>query len=58
MRSRGDFMLTFARRLQNKYAVLTKTDILRRQKEAVENVTSILGIADEDAARILRRYKW
>jgi hypothetical protein len=44
--------------LQSKYVVLTKTDILRRQKEAVEQVTSILGISDDDAARVLRKYKW
>lgn len=44
--------------LQSKYAVLTKADMQRRQKEAIEAVTSILGISDDDAARILRKYKW
>jgi hypothetical protein len=43
---------------QSKYLVLTKADILRRQKEAIEQVTSILGISDDDAARVLRKYKW
>jgi hypothetical protein len=43
---------------QSKYLVLTKADILRRQKEATEQVTSILGISDDDAARVLRKYKW
>lgn len=44
--------------VQSKYAVLTQADIKRRQKEAVDSVTSILGIAAEDAERILRKYKW
>lgn len=44
--------------LQSKYAVLTKADMLRRQHEAIEAVTSILGISDDDAARVLRKYKW
>jgi hypothetical protein len=44
--------------LQSKYVVLTRADILRRQKEAIGQVTSILGISDDDAARVLRKYKW
>lgn len=44
--------------LQSKYEVLTRADILRRQKEAIEQVTSILGISDDDASRVLRKYKW
>jgi len=44
--------------MQTKYLVLTKNDIRKRQKEAVESVISILGISDEDASKLLRRYKW
>ncbi|WIA08252.1 hypothetical protein OEZ85_007696 [Tetradesmus obliquus] len=43
---------------KSKYEVMTRADILRRQKEAIEQVTSILGISDDDAARVLRKYKW
>eukprot|EP00879_Flechtneria_rotunda_P014450 GHRR01015099.1.p1 GENE.GHRR01015099.1~~GHRR01015099.1.p1 ORF type:complete len:471 (+),score=115.95 GHRR01015099.1:168-1580(+) len=48
----------FSAQRKNKYAVLTKVDISKRQEEAIESVTSILGISDEDAARVLRKYKW
>ena len=44
--------------MQNPYVVLTKPQVLERQKEVVSEVTSILGISDEDATRILRKYKW
>eukprot|EP00775_Hariotina_reticulata_P011699 gene11699-11843_t len=43
---------------KTKYLVLTKTEIQKRQKEAVESVISILGISDDDASRLLRKYKW
>lgn len=44
--------------LQNKYVVLTKADINRRQQEVIDAVTSVLGISHDDAGRILRKYKW
>lgn len=43
---------------QAPYRVLGKADIARSQQEVVESVTSILGISDEEATRVLRRYKW
>lgn len=43
---------------QSKYVVLNKSDIKKRQDEVIEEVTSVLGISAEDAARILRKYKW
>lgn len=43
---------------QSKYVVLSKPDLKRQQVEVVEAVTSVLGISSEDAARILRKYKW
>jgi hypothetical protein len=45
-------------RVQHKYVVLSKADIKRRQEEVIEAVTSVVGISAEDAARILRKYKW
>jgi hypothetical protein len=44
--------------LQTKYVVLTRDDIHRRQQEVIDAVTSVLGISNEDAGRILRKYKW
>mmetsp|Transcript_12046 Transcript_12046/g.25888 ORF Transcript_12046/g.25888 Transcript_12046/m.25888 type:complete len:532 (+) Transcript_12046:91-1686(+) len=40
------------------YNVLSKTDLTRRRKEAIEEVTGVLGISPEEAARVLRKYKW
>jgi len=45
-------------RMQALYQVLSKADIQRRQQEAVKGVTSILGIAEEEAVRVLRTFKW
>lgn len=44
--------------MQHKYVVLTKAAIHTRQQEVIDAVTSVLGITDEDAGRILRKYKW
>jgi hypothetical protein len=40
------------------YVVLPKADLLVRQQETIAKTTSILGISDEDAARVLRKFKW
>jgi hypothetical protein len=40
------------------YVVLPKSDLRSRQQETIAKITSILGISDEDAARVLRKFKW
>ena len=40
------------------YTVLPKAELEKRRMQALHEVTSITGISDEDAARVLRRYKW
>jgi len=37
---------------------LKREDILQRQKKAVSEVTSILGLNDDEAIRVLRKFKW
>lgn len=40
------------------YEVLTEQQLRERQAESVGAVTSVLGITDGEAARVLRHYKW
>ncbi len=40
------------------YKVISKQDLIKRQSEALSEVTSVLGVTDEDATRVLRKYKW
>jgi hypothetical protein len=44
--------------VQAPYVVLNKQELARCQQEALKAVTSILGISDEEAMRVLRIYKW
>lgn len=44
--------------LQAAYEVLTEQELRERQAENVQSVTSVLGITDGEAARVLRHYKW
>jgi hypothetical protein len=43
---------------QNPYAVLTRDALLAREREAIASVTSVLGITEQEAVALLRRYKW
>lgn len=43
---------------QAAYKVLPKQELLKRQAQAVGEVTNVLGIPDEEACRVLRKYKW
>ena len=38
--------------------MLTQAELVVRQRAKVEEVTSVLGISEEDAARVLRKFKW
>lgn len=40
------------------YEILTEQQLRERQAESVGAVTSVLGITDGEAARVLRHYKW
>jgi hypothetical protein len=43
---------------QAQYVVLKRDDILQRQHKAISEVTSILGLNEDEAARVLRKFKW
>lgn len=43
---------------QVRFRVMNEVELRDRQKEALSSVTSVLGIADSDAAKVLRAYKW
>jgi hypothetical protein len=43
---------------QNPYKVLSRPELCARQHEAVAEVTGVLGIGDEEAQRVLRKFKW
>lgn len=43
---------------QAQYVVLRRDDVRARQAKAVHEVASVLGLSDDDAARVLRRFKW
>ncbi|KAF5836210.1 hypothetical protein DUNSADRAFT_6276 [Dunaliella salina] len=40
------------------YRILKGETLEERRKQALEEVTGVLGITEEDAARLLRRFKW
>ncbi|KAL6748380.1 hypothetical protein V8C86DRAFT_2879354 [Haematococcus lacustris] len=40
------------------YKILNKQDLQLRRDDAIREVTSVLGISDDDALRVLRKYKW
>jgi hypothetical protein len=44
--------------VQTAYEVLTEQQLWDRQAQDVQSVTSVLGISDGEAARVLRYYKW
>lgn len=43
---------------QAQYAILKRDDVVQRQKKAVSEVTSILGLNEDEATRVLRKFKW
>jgi hypothetical protein len=44
--------------LQNPYRILPKHQLPERRKQSIEDVTSVLGISDDEAVRLLRKFKW
>eukprot|EP00877_Chromochloris_zofingiensis_P011452 jgi/Chrzof1/6560/Cz19g01030.t1 len=48
----------FAAQRKTPYAIMTRADVRNRIRDAVEDVTGILGINEEDAVRVLRKFKW
>eukprot|EP00197_Chlamydomonas_leiostraca_P004716 CAMPEP_0202867712 /NCGR_PEP_ID=MMETSP1391-20130828/9582_1 /ASSEMBLY_ACC=CAM_ASM_000867 /TAXON_ID=1034604 /ORGANISM="Chlamydomonas leiostraca, Strain SAG 11-49" /LENGTH=627 /DNA_ID=CAMNT_0049547775 /DNA_START=210 /DNA_END=2089 /DNA_ORIENTATION=+ len=40
------------------FRILKKEDLQERRKQAIEDVVGVLGIAEEDAVRVLRKFKW
>lgn len=40
------------------FVILTKDDVKKKRLQAINEVTNVLGITEEDAARVLRKYKW
>lgn len=40
------------------YVILTKADIERKRAEAIQNVIGILDISEDEASKVLRKYKW
>ena len=38
--------------------MLSKEELRAQRQKALESVTSVLGITDDEAARLLRKYKW
>lgn len=45
-------------RHQAQYVILRRDDLLQRQAKAMSEVTSILGLNEDEAARVLRKFKW
>lgn len=43
---------------QAQYLVLKREDIAARQAKAVVEVTSVLGLNEDEATRVLRKFKW
>jgi hypothetical protein len=44
--------------VQPQYTVLSKEELRAQRQKALDSVTSVLGITDDEAARLLRKYKW
>ncbi|KAL6751325.1 hypothetical protein V8C86DRAFT_2440016 [Haematococcus lacustris] len=40
------------------YKILNNQDLKLRRDDVIREVTSVLGISDDDASRVLRKYKW
>ncbi|GAX74338.1 hypothetical protein CEUSTIGMA_g1787.t1 [Chlamydomonas eustigma] len=40
------------------YKVLSKQDLKKRQDETVTDVINVLGISNDEATRVLRKFKW
>ncbi|GFH32845.1 RBR-type E3 ubiquitin transferase, partial [Haematococcus lacustris] len=40
------------------YKILNKQDLQLRRDDAIREVTSVLGISDDDASRVLRKFQW
>jgi hypothetical protein len=43
---------------QHLYRIIEKEDLPARRLQAIEDVTSILGISEDEAVRVLRKFKW
>lgn len=56
--SRGSMVASYSWCAQAAYEVLTEQQMRERQAQDVQSVTSVLGISDGEAARVLRHYKW
>jgi hypothetical protein len=56
--SRGSMVTFYSWCAQAAYEVLTEQQMRERQAQDVQSVTSVLGISDGEAARVLRHYKW
>jgi ariadne-1 len=48
----------FSSKSKAQYAVLKRDDLIARQQKTIAEVTSVLGLNDDEAARVLRRFKW
>ncbi|KIY99470.1 putative E3 ubiquitin-protein ligase ARI7 [Monoraphidium neglectum] len=48
----------FSSKSKAQYAILKRDDIVQRQKKAISEVTSILGLNEDEATRVLRKFKW
>ena len=40
------------------YKILSKEDLQKQRRKAIEEVTSVLDIPEDAAVRVLRKYKW
>lgn len=43
---------------QHPYRVIHKEELPARRLQAIEDVTSIVGISEDEAVRVLRKFKW
>ena len=43
---------------QAAFEVLTEAQLRERQQETLQEVTSVTGLTEQDAGRVLRLYKW
>lgn len=50
--------LMVSQTLQALYGILTEDGLRERQTEAVEQVSALLGIPEDDAEHLLRQFKW
>lgn len=40
------------------YKVLTREQLQEARRRVIDEVTSVTGVSDDEAARALRSYKW